>query len=78
MKFKIQMKDPDGVSSSITDAIAESVAAMDLPDDEKELLEETRTEKVNETLREWFEYGEYVTIEVDTDTMTATVCKAKE
>lgn len=78
MKFKINLKDPDGVSDGVTDAVAASVAAMDLPDDERESLEETRAEKVNEALREWFEYGEYVTIEIDTEAMTATVCKAKE
>jgi len=78
MKFKINLKDPDGVSDSVMDAVVESVAAMDLPDDERESLEEARAEKVNEALREWFEHGEYVTIEVDTDAMTATVCKARE
>ena len=74
MKINITLKDPDGFHDSIGDAIKDSLRTIEgLTDDEKEALEETRREEVNELLSKWVEYSEYVTIEFDTDAMTATV-----
>lgn len=76
MKFKITMKHADGVYDSVTDAVTESLAAIEgISDDERETLEETRREEVNEVIGKWFECGEYLTIKIDTDAMTATVCE---
>ncbi len=76
MKFKIQMKDPDGVYDSVTDAAVASAAAVNgITDDEREALEETRREEIDEAIGKWFEYSEYLTVEIDTDAMTATVCE---
>jgi len=75
MKFKITMKDPDGVYNSVTDAAAASAAAVNgISDDERESLEESRREEITECIGKWFEYSEYLTVEIDTDSMTATVC----
>jgi hypothetical protein len=74
MKIKITLKDPDGFYDAIGDAIQDSISQIEgLTDDEKEALEETRRDEMNEILSEWVEYNEYVTIEFDTDAKTATV-----
>ena len=75
MKFKITMKDPDGFHDSVTDAIKDMTRGIEgIAEDECETLLESRRETLNGSARQWFEYNEYVTIEIDTDAMTATVC----
>jgi len=77
MKLKITLKDPDGVYDSIQDAAESSTGDADgLDQDELEKLAESRREKLEEQCNPWIRYGEYVTIEIDTDAGTATVCKA--
>lgn len=75
MKLKITLKDPDGVYESIKDAAFSTTG-----DTEKlgnsELEAETRREQLEEQCKPWIKCGEYVTIEIDTDAGTATVCKA--
>lgn len=79
MKFKVQMKDPDTLHDAITEAVKNQIQEIGITDkDEIEALTEKRVEKVNELCGEWFEYGEYLTVEIDTEAKTATVCKAKE
>lgn len=73
MKIKVTMKDPDTMHDAVQEAVAREVKAMGLPEDEEEQLIELRCEKVREKMYKWFEYGEYLTVEVDTDSMTATV-----
>lgn len=75
MKIKITMKDPDGAQDSIDRAIKESVADIEgLNDREREALIEVRSESLD--LSRWLRYGEYVTIEIDTDAGTAIVVPA--
>jgi hypothetical protein len=74
MKFRITMKDPDGVYDCIQDAakeMAEQVTGVD--QDEREGLIESKREKLSELCRNWFEYGEYLTVEIDTDAQTIAV-----
>lgn len=71
------MKDPDGVSDAIMEAAQRSVAGMKLDDDEREELEESRREKISEKLGKWFEYSEYLDIEIDLDAGTAVVVERK-
>jgi predicted metal-dependent phosphoesterase TrpH len=74
MKIRMQLKDPDGVSDSIQEAVEKSVAASGITDeDEREALIEARTEKAGKAIGKWVEYGEYLTVEFDTDAGTATV-----
>jgi hypothetical protein len=74
MKIKITVKDPDGVYESINEAVKKSVASIEgLEDFEREEMEESRTESVGEKLSKWIEYGEYITVEFDTETGEATV-----
>ena len=76
MKLKITLKDPDGVYESIKQAAESSTGDTEgLDNSELEELAETRREKLEEQCKPWIKYGEYVTIEIDTDAGTATVCK---
>lgn len=73
MKFKVHMKDPDTLHDAIKAAVREELNKTDLPEDEKELLEESRQEKISDICRKWFEYGEYLTVEIDTEQETCAV-----
>lgn len=75
MKFKVTMKDPDTLSDAINEAVEAQIKEIGITDkDEIEALTEKRVEKVRDLCGLWFEYGEYVTIEIDTEAKTATVC----
>lgn len=76
MKLKITLKDPDGVYESIQQA-AQSNIPDGLDEKESESLVESRHENISEQCKPWIEYGEYVTIEIDTEAGTAVVCKVK-
>jgi hypothetical protein len=79
MKFKVQMKDPDTLCDAIRDAVKAQIQEIGITDsDEIEALSEKRAEKIDAICSEWFEYGEYLTVEIDTEAKTATVCKARE
>jgi hypothetical protein len=73
VKFRIQLKDPDGFSDGMDEAIEASLSEADLSDDEKEAVSEARQERAWKALETWVEYQEYVTIEFDTDAGTAVV-----
>ncbi len=62
---------------SIKDAAESSTVDLEgLDSSELEELVETRREKLEEQCKPWVKYGEYVTIEINTEAGTATVCKA--
>jgi hypothetical protein len=74
MKFKITMKDPDGFGDSLQDAakeMAEQVTGVD--EEEREALIEYKQEKLSEICKKWFEYSEYLTVEIDTEAETCVV-----
>lgn len=78
MKFKVTMKDPDTLHDAITEAVKEEVNQLLDDPDEREALQETREKKVHDICKEWFEYGEYLTVEIDTESKTIRVCEAAE
>lgn len=68
------MKDPDGVGDAIRRAACDSVAANGITDDKEiETLIELREEKIKEVTKRWFEFDEYLTLEIDTEAKTITV-----
>ena len=71
--FRITMKDPDGVSTSIEEAARDSLSGLDLSEDELEAVLEKRQERLKEDTDKWFEYGEYLEVEIDTGKGTCTV-----
>lgn len=79
MKFRVTMKDPDGPCDSIEDAAKRSLAAIEgLSDDERAELQETREASLRQFTSRWMTFGEYVTIEFDTDAQTAVVAEARD
>lgn len=78
MKFTITMKDPDGYYDCFQDAVKSEVQAIPgLSQAERDAILEVRKENVGEVLSRWFEYGEYLRVEVDTDAGTAIVLPVK-
>lgn len=78
MKLKITLKDPDALHDSIRCAVrAEVERIVGLKNDEKGPIEDQRSEDLHEICQEWFQYGEYVQIEIDTEAKTAVVVKVK-
>lgn len=74
MKFTVSMKDPDTLSDAIADAVREDLAKIDgLTIDDREALFETRRDAAGEVAAKWFEWGEYLRVEIDTDAKTITV-----
>lgn len=84
MKFKITMKDPDGVSCAIQEEAEKQYKnkignkLVYYTPEGKERLIEGFSDILLEKIKKWFEYQEYVTIEIDTDKNTARVCENKE
>lgn len=77
MKFSITFKDPDVVHDAIREAIIADVAKLDgLSEDERESVAEGRQERVADQCGKWIKWGEYVTIEIDTEANTCTVTPA--
>lgn len=73
MIFRVTMKDPDVLYDSINESLDEELKASGLSDDEQEAVRELRYEKLSEVASKWFEYGEYLTVEIDTDKETIKV-----
>lgn len=65
MKFKVTMKDSDVLYDAINDALDEEL--IDISEDEAEVLRDIRMEKIQDITGEWFEYGEYLTVEINTE-----------
>lgn len=77
MKFTVTMKDPDVLEDAIERAAEKSVLEEypTMATKERELLTEVRCEVARQVAGQWFEYGEYIDVEVDTDAGTATVLR---
>ena len=73
MKFVVSMKDPDTLFESIGDAVRTEIKALNLPKDELDAIYDLRVEKVGELCSQWFRYGEYLDVEIDTEAKTCTV-----
>jgi len=70
------MKDPDGPSDGVYMAATDSLEeCLGLTDTEKEMLHETRSEDIWDHVNKWLNYGEYVTLEIDTEADTCIVIK---
>jgi predicted metal-dependent phosphoesterase TrpH len=79
MKFKVQMKDPDTLHDSIREAVEAQIKEIGITDrDEIEAIADARVRKVQELCSTWFSYGEYLTVEIDTEAKTCTVLPARD
>ena len=77
MKFKVTFKDPDVVSDAITEAIKRELVQLPLSPEEIEAVVELREHEINNFTDTWVEYGEYITVEFDTEAGTCTVVPRK-
>lgn len=75
MIIRLTLKDPDGVSNSIDDIARNSVESSIVENQEIEDLIEHQKDKIEDAIKPWVRYNEYVTIEIDTEKNTATVCR---
>ena len=76
MKFLVSFKDPDSLGESIAEAVSATIPDG-TPDDEHEALQELREERTRAFCYKFFKYGEYLTVEIDTDAGTCTVVPVK-
>lgn len=77
MKFTVTFKDPDGVSDSISIVAKLSLNGQTfLSQNERDSMIENRTETLHAFTSKWIDWQEYVTIEFDTETGTATVLES--
>jgi hypothetical protein len=70
MKIRITLKDPDGIHECITEAIEET-RPQGLSDSEWEDIAKERHAAISHS--RFIEYGDYVTVELDTEADTAIV-----
>jgi hypothetical protein len=79
MKFRVTLKDPDCLYEAAREATREECAAIPgLSEEEKLVISQKReVDAITFASKKWFQYGEYVTIEIDTDEGTATVLKVE-
>lgn len=75
MKFRVTMKDPDTLTDAISDALDNDHEhpPTGLSQDVLNVLWDQRKDRAYSIASKWFKYGEYVTIEIDTEAMTAIV-----
>lgn len=72
MKIEITLKDSDVLIDAVDDALDE-LKIEEIDGEELEAVKEKRKEKILELCSRWFEYGEYLTVEVDTEKETCVV-----
>lgn len=74
MKVNVTFKDPDSLYDAIREAVEEEVRGLQgISDEEKGSLIDGRVDEVKGKCRKWFEYGEYLRVQVDTDAETCIV-----
>lgn len=80
MKILIQLKDPDALEEQLSQEITDNLFLSEttLSNEEVEAVVEKRKEAICGIASQWFEYGEYLTIEIDTDKETIRVVSLAE
>lgn len=73
MKFKVMMKDPDTLYDAIDDAVRNIILSPGLDAEEQDLVRKKRNDEIRSLCQSWFDYGEYLTVEIDTEARTCTV-----
>lgn len=76
--IRIKLKDPDVAYEAIVEQVNQELEESNLPEDEQEAVRELRIEKYQEKVDTFFEYGEYLTVDIDTDKVEARVVPVRE
>jgi hypothetical protein len=72
MKIRITLKDPDALIDCIRDAVYQQ-PIEELSKSEIDEGIEARKQRIIDLCGRWFEYSEYLAVEVDTERETCTV-----
>lgn len=75
-KFRVTLKDPDTLYDAISEQLDKELEKMD--EDEAEAVRDIRQEKYGEIASKWFRYGEYLTVEIDTEANTCVVILSED
>jgi hypothetical protein len=79
MKILVTFKDPDTLHDAVTDAFERADKPVDLEAEEWKMIRESRRDSaVDKITADFMEYGEYITIEFDTEARTARVVPRRE
>lgn len=74
MKIRVTLKDPDSMHDSVVDAVNDLPKPEGVDADEWEIIRVERAQKAQAVISDhWMEYAEYLTVEFDTEALTATV-----
>ena len=73
MIFNVTFKTPDVVDDAILEAVKDEICEMEVDEEERESIIENRVDKIKRLFNKYFEYGEYVTIQCDTEAETVIV-----
>lgn len=74
MKFRVTMKDPDTLHDAVDEAALESVKGITgLSLAERAACRDLRAQEFQKLASKWFEYGEYLVVEIDTEAQTCVV-----
>lgn len=78
MIFQVTLKDPDALYDAIDGAVDVELASLGLDEEEQQAIRDIRREKISDVAHKWFEYGEYLTVEIDTENKTCIVLRTSE
>ena len=78
MKVKVFIKCPDVLQDAVEESVDDELKNSGLAEDEQEAVRELRIEKALDVANTWWEYGEYITVEFDTEARTARVVPVDE
>ena len=69
MRVKVTFKDPDALWDCIQEGVSNELEGTikGLNDEEYQEIIEKRSEEVRSQVGKWFKYGEYLTVEIDTE-----------
>lgn len=74
MVFQVHMKTPDAIENSVINQIEHVVDELGFKESwEYDQEIQSRVDAIKEICQKWFQYGEMVTLEIDTDKMTCVV-----
>ena len=77
MKIIVSMKDPDTLNDAIEDAV-KNIKIEGVSEEEMDFIRENRIKETQSLCSEWFEWGEYLRVEIDTEAKTCVVIPTEE
>lgn len=79
MKIRVTLKDPDSMPDAVCDAFAASAQPSGISKEEWAVIRQERALAAQHAItQQWMPYSEYLAVEFDTETGTATVLPAKD